>query len=74
LVPADAVVFDCGEVPEGAADGVLNFFPGWYVHPGWYTDLDEKPVSWYMYASTFKKSRQMVRLDANVKLAEVIWI
>jgi hypothetical protein len=44
------------------------------VHPGWYTDLDEKLVSWYMYASTFKKSRQMVRLYANVQLAEVIWI
>jgi hypothetical protein len=28
LVPADAVIFDCGELPEGAADGVVNIFQG----------------------------------------------
>jgi hypothetical protein len=74
LVPADALIFDCGELPEGAADAGVNFFQGWYMHPCWPNDLDEKPISWYMHASTFRKARQMVTLDANVQLVVVIWI
>jgi hypothetical protein len=26
LVPADALIFDCGELPEGAANGGAKFF------------------------------------------------
>ncbi|XP_073004629.1 peptidyl-prolyl cis-trans isomerase CYP40 isoform X1 [Typha latifolia] len=46
----DVIVADCGELPEGASDGVSNFFKDGDTYPDWPNDLDEKPneVSWWM--------------------------
>ncbi|EMS58284.1 Peptidyl-prolyl cis-trans isomerase CYP40 [Triticum urartu] len=48
----DAVIAECGELPEGADDGVVNFFKDGDMYPDWPNDLDEKPteVSWWMEA------------------------
>ncbi|XP_074566751.1 peptidyl-prolyl cis-trans isomerase CYP40-like [Curcuma longa] len=48
----DVVIADCGELPEGADDGVPNFFKDGDLYPDWPNDLDEKPneVSWWMNA------------------------
>ncbi|XP_062228452.1 peptidyl-prolyl cis-trans isomerase CYP40-like isoform X3 [Phragmites australis] len=49
---ADVVIVDCGELPEGADDGVANFFKDGDMYPDWPSDLEEKPteVSWWMDA------------------------
>ncbi|KAK3155354.1 hypothetical protein QOZ80_2BG0202140 [Eleusine coracana subsp. coracana] len=49
---ADIVIADCGELPEGASDGVTNFLKDGDMYPDWPIDLDEKPaeVSWWMNA------------------------
>ncbi|GJM86925.1 hypothetical protein PR202_ga02828 [Eleusine coracana subsp. coracana] len=46
------VIADCGELPEGASDGVTNFLKDGDMYPDWPIDLDEKPaeVSWWMNA------------------------
>ncbi|XP_021907941.1 peptidyl-prolyl cis-trans isomerase CYP40-like isoform X2 [Carica papaya] len=43
---------DCGEIPEGADDGVSNFFKDGDTYPDWPADLDTKPdaASWWMSA------------------------
>jgi len=48
----DVVIVDCGEIPEGANDGVVNFFKDGDMYPDWPNDLDEKPaeVSWWIDA------------------------
>ncbi|KAF5201663.1 Peptidyl-prolyl cis-trans isomerase cyp40 [Thalictrum thalictroides] len=48
----DAVIADCGEIPEGADDGFINFFKDGDTFPDWPADLDEKPddVSWWINA------------------------
>ncbi|GJN29286.1 hypothetical protein PR202_gb17500 [Eleusine coracana subsp. coracana] len=48
----DVVIVDCGELPEGADDGVVDFFKDGDMYPDWPTDLEEKPteVSWWMNA------------------------
>ncbi|URE38639.1 Dienelactone hydrolase family [Musa troglodytarum] len=48
----DVVIADCGELPEGADDGVSNFFKDGDLYPDWPNDLDDKPseVSWWMNA------------------------
>ncbi|CAD6242276.1 unnamed protein product [Miscanthus lutarioriparius] len=48
----DIVIVDCGELPEGANDGVVNFFKDGDMYPDWPIDLDEKPaeISWWMDA------------------------
>ncbi|XP_064936152.1 peptidyl-prolyl cis-trans isomerase CYP40 isoform X3 [Musa acuminata AAA Group] len=48
----DVVISDCGELPEGADDGVSNFFKDGDLYPDWPNDLDDKPteVSWWMNA------------------------
>lgn len=45
-------IVDCGELPEGADDGVVNFFKDGDTYPDWPNDLEEKPaeVSWWMDA------------------------
>ncbi|KAJ8505610.1 hypothetical protein OPV22_006496 [Ensete ventricosum] len=46
----DVVIADCGELPEGADDGVSNFFGDGDFYADWPIDLDDKPseVSWWM--------------------------
>lgn len=55
---ADAMIFDCGELPEGADDGVVDFFKDGDKYPDWPNDLDEKPteVSWWMDAVEYAKA------------------
>ncbi|XP_029124320.1 peptidyl-prolyl cis-trans isomerase CYP40 isoform X2 [Elaeis guineensis] len=48
----DVIIVGCGELSEGADDGVSNFFKDGDMYPEWPNDLDEKPsdVSWWMNA------------------------
>ncbi|XP_008796575.1 peptidyl-prolyl cis-trans isomerase CYP40-like [Phoenix dactylifera] len=48
----DVIIADCGELSEGADDGVSDFFKDGDMYPDWPNDLDEKPskVSWWMNA------------------------
>ncbi|KAK8517555.1 hypothetical protein V6N13_127724 [Hibiscus sabdariffa] len=48
----DVIVEDCGEIPEGADDGVSNFFKDGDIYPDWPADLDKRTVeiSWWMMA------------------------
>ncbi|KAF8377506.1 hypothetical protein HHK36_030888 [Tetracentron sinense] len=48
----DVLIDDCGEIPEGADDGISNFFKDGDTYPDWPADLDEKPneISWWMNA------------------------
>uniref|UniRef100_A0A0D9YYI1 peptidylprolyl isomerase n=3 Tax=Oryza TaxID=4527 RepID=A0A0D9YYI1_9ORYZ len=54
----DIVIVDCGELPEGASDGVVNFFSDGDMYPDWPNDLEEKPaeISWWMTAVDSAKS------------------
>ncbi|XP_015689460.1 peptidyl-prolyl cis-trans isomerase CYP40-like [Oryza brachyantha] len=54
----DIVIVDCGELPEGGSDGVVNFFKDGDLYPDWPNDLDEKPtdISWWMNAVDSAKS------------------
>ncbi|XP_075653171.1 peptidyl-prolyl cis-trans isomerase CYP40-like [Castanea sativa] len=48
----NVVIVDCGEIPEGADDGISNFFKDGDSYPDWPADLDTKPdeISWWMKA------------------------
>lgn len=48
----DVEIADCGELPEGADDGAINFFNDGDTYPDWPADLEEKPneVSWWINA------------------------
>ncbi|GFZ18736.1 peptidyl-prolyl cis-trans isomerase [Actinidia rufa] len=48
----DVIIADCGEIPEGADDGVSNFFKDGDTYPDWPADLDVKPdeISWWISA------------------------
>lgn len=48
----DVLIADCGEIPEGADDGVSNFFSDGDTYPDWPADLDEHPsdLSWWITA------------------------
>ncbi|KAJ0010466.1 hypothetical protein Pint_34471 [Pistacia integerrima] len=48
----DVVITDCGEIPEGADDGISNFFKDGDIYPDWPADLDKSPneLSWWMDA------------------------
>ncbi|CAL9159077.1 unnamed protein product [Musa hybrid cultivar] len=54
----DVVIADCGELPEGADDGVSNFFRDGDFYADWPLDLDDKPseVSWWMNAVNSAKT------------------
>lgn len=54
----DVVIADCGEIPEGADFGVLNFFKDNDMYPDWPLDLDESPeeLSWWITAVDSVKS------------------
>ncbi|CAN6566855.1 unnamed protein product [Malus baccata var. baccata] len=46
----EVVIADCGQLLEGADDGVCNFFKDDDVYPDWPADLDTKPesISWWV--------------------------
>lgn len=46
----DAIISDCGEIPEGADDGIANFFGDGDLYPDWPVDLDENSteLSWWI--------------------------
>ncbi|GJS99376.1 peptidyl-prolyl cis-trans isomerase CYP40-like protein [Tanacetum coccineum] len=52
LPTLDVIIEDCGELAEGADDGVCDFFKDGDTYPDWPLDLDVKPeeVSWWMSA------------------------
>ncbi|MCL7044497.1 hypothetical protein MKW94_003745 [Papaver nudicaule] len=54
----ECIITDCGELPEGADDGSLNFFNDGDPYPDWPIDLDEKPdeISWWISAVDSAKS------------------
>ncbi|KAL6502506.1 Peptidyl-prolyl cis-trans isomerase cyp40 [Orobanche hederae] len=53
----DAVITDCGEIPEGEDDGIANFFKDGDSYPDWPADLDENPseLSWWITAVELMK-------------------
>ncbi|CAO2813525.1 unnamed protein product [Amaranthus hypochondriacus] len=48
----DVIISDCGEIPEGADDGVADLFKDGDTYPDWPVDLDCSPkdLSWWMEA------------------------
>ncbi|CAK9167145.1 unnamed protein product [Ilex paraguariensis] len=52
LPTLDIIIEDCGEIPEGADDGISNFFNDGDTFPDWPADLNVKPdeISWWMNA------------------------
>lgn len=48
----DVVIVDCGEIPDGAEDGIANFFKDGDTYPDWPADLDKKEIeiSWWLSA------------------------
>ncbi|KAL9264444.1 Peptidyl-prolyl cis-trans isomerase CYP40-like protein [Drosera capensis] len=46
----DVIISDCGEIPDGADDGIANFFKDGDDCPDWPADLDETPneLSWWI--------------------------
>ncbi|XP_044509105.1 peptidyl-prolyl cis-trans isomerase CYP40-like isoform X2 [Mangifera indica] len=48
----DVIITDCGEIPEGADDGISNFFKDGDIYPDWPADLDKSPneLVWWMDA------------------------
>ncbi|MED6183238.1 Peptidyl-prolyl cis-trans isomerase cyp40 [Stylosanthes scabra] len=48
----DVKIVDCGEIPEGEDDGILDFFKDGDTFPDWPADLDERPdeLQWWMNA------------------------
>ncbi|XP_068328411.1 peptidyl-prolyl cis-trans isomerase CYP40-like isoform X2 [Pyrus communis] len=49
-LPIQEVIVDCGQLLEGADDGVCNFFKDGEVYPDWPVDLDTKleNISWWV--------------------------
>nr|GME11030.1 peptidyl-prolyl cis-trans isomerase CYP40-like [Ipomoea batatas] len=49
---ADVIIADCGEIPEGADDGISNFFNDGDMYPDWPADLTENQteLSWWVAA------------------------
>lgn len=48
----DVVIADCGEISEGAGDGITNLFNDGDMYPDWPADLDDNSteLSWWMNA------------------------
>ncbi|KAL2537394.1 Peptidyl-prolyl cis-trans isomerase CYP40 [Forsythia ovata] len=46
----DVLISDCGEIPEGADDGIINFFKDGDLYPDWPADLDNSSseLSWWV--------------------------
>jgi peptidyl-prolyl isomerase D len=72
----DVVIFDCGELPEGADDGVVNFFKDSDMYPDWPSDLEEKPieVSWWINAVESAKSYGNDNFKVNYFSASMIFL
>ncbi|CAA3008883.1 peptidyl-prolyl cis-trans isomerase CYP40 [Olea europaea subsp. europaea] len=53
----DAVISDCGEIPEGADDGITNFFKDGDSYPDWPADIDNSSseLSWWISSVEFIK-------------------
>ena len=49
-LPIQEVIVDCGQLLEGADDGVCNFFKDGEVYLDWPVDLDTKleNISWWV--------------------------
>ncbi|KAA0031281.1 hypothetical protein IC582_000038 [Cucumis melo] len=49
---ADVVISDCGEIPEGADDGISNFFNDGDTFPDWPADLEQssEDLEWWVKA------------------------
>ncbi|ONK74206.1 uncharacterized protein A4U43_C03F3890 [Asparagus officinalis] len=54
----DVIIAECGELPEGSDDGVVNFFKDGDMIPDWPGDLEVKPkdVAWWMNAADSAKA------------------
>ncbi|XP_057868456.1 peptidyl-prolyl cis-trans isomerase CYP40 isoform X1 [Cryptomeria japonica] len=54
----DIIIADCGEIPEGEDDGVVNFFKDGDIYPDWPCDLDVKheELSWWISVVDSAKS------------------
>ncbi|URE38643.1 Dienelactone hydrolase family [Musa troglodytarum] len=70
----DVVIADCGELPEGADDGVSNFFKDGDLYPDWPNDLDDKPSEAHIALNdvdaaveSFKKALELEPNDVIVK-------
>ncbi|KAL8540337.1 hypothetical protein ACS0TY_001807 [Phlomoides rotata] len=52
LPTVDALIADCGEIPEGADDGIANFFNDGDSYPDWPADLDDNSsdLTWWIEA------------------------
>ncbi|PSS29366.1 Peptidyl-prolyl cis-trans isomerase [Actinidia chinensis var. chinensis] len=69
----DVTIADCGEIPEGADDGIANFFKDGDMYPDWPADLDNAPseLSWWMDAVDSVKAfgnEQFKKQDYNMAL------
>ncbi|KGN43950.1 peptidyl-prolyl cis-trans isomerase CYP40 [Cucumis sativus] len=49
---AEVIISDCGEIPEGADDGISNFFNDGDTFPDWPTDLEQSSddLEWWVKA------------------------
>ncbi|XP_074308753.1 peptidyl-prolyl cis-trans isomerase CYP40-like isoform X3 [Silene latifolia] len=49
----DILIVDCGEIPEGADYGIIDYFKDGDTYPDWPSDLDEKSddFSWWIKAA-----------------------
>ncbi|XP_038887921.1 peptidyl-prolyl cis-trans isomerase CYP40-like [Benincasa hispida] len=49
---ADVIIVDCGEIPEGADDGISNFFNDGDTFPDWPADLEQSSdeLEWWVNA------------------------
>ncbi|KAL8509642.1 hypothetical protein ACS0TY_016753 [Phlomoides rotata] len=57
LPTVDAFIADCGEIPEGADDGIANFFNDGDSYPDWPADLDDnssEPTWWIEAVESIK--------------------
>ncbi|KAI3448090.1 hypothetical protein Pfo_004755 [Paulownia fortunei] len=52
LPTVHVVIADCGEIPDGADDGIANFFKDGDLYPDWPADLDDNSseLSWWITA------------------------
>ncbi|XP_057494658.1 peptidyl-prolyl cis-trans isomerase CYP40-like isoform X2 [Actinidia eriantha] len=69
----DVTIADCGEIPEGADDGIANFFKDGDMYPDWPADLDNasSELSWWMDAVDSVKAfgnEQFKKQDYNMAL------
>ncbi|KAF7126457.1 hypothetical protein RHSIM_Rhsim11G0168800 [Rhododendron simsii] len=73
----DVVIADCGEIPEGADDGIANFFNDGDMFPDWPADLENNPeeLSWWMQAVDSKQDYKMAlrKYRKALRYLDVCW-